>query len=63
MLQRLYHNVAEAEMEDLAHFLLSIYPAPIERTKILLEYMKTVLGHSEPCLLILDEMLTGCKDD
>ena len=50
-------------MEDLAHFLLPIYPAPIGRTKILLEYMKTVLGHSEHCLLILDEMLTGCEDD
>ena len=56
-------ELCNLEMEDLAHFLLPRCPALAERSEILLQYMKTVLGSSEPCLLILEEMLTGCEDD
>ena len=56
-------ELCNLEVEDLAHFLLPRCPALAERSLILLQYMKTVLGSSEPCLLILDEMLTGCEDD
>ena len=56
-------ELCHLEIEDLSHFLYPRCPHLHERAEILLQYMQTVLKGSQACLTLLNDVLTGSRDD
>ena len=56
-------ELCHLEIEDLSHFLLPRCPLLHDRSQMLLEYMRSLFKNSETCLLILDDILAGSRQN